>query len=58
MKCDNCTHLICDPPCMDDPYGCYACGIGHWDGMGEQSEGEPEPNTDPWKFCKDFKENA
>uniref|UniRef100_A0A6M3IP58 Uncharacterized protein n=1 Tax=viral metagenome TaxID=1070528 RepID=A0A6M3IP58_9ZZZZ len=55
MKCDSCIHIIVEPPTMDSPYGEYACGKGHW-------EGGPIPDEtikeDPWKYCKDYKEDT
>jgi len=57
MKCDSCSNLISEPPDLSSPHGEIYCLEGHWKGMDVIGSFDNELN-DPWKFCKDYKENT
>lgn len=54
-KCDSCIWQIITPPSNEEPHGAFYCACGHWNG--NINEDGSELQTDPWKWCKDYKPN-
>ena len=49
-RCDTCQNFCVSQPSLDEPYGDYRCGKGHWEGGPPIDRFQP----DPWKHCVDF----